>query len=287
MAQRKPLNPYIAGSALDSPEGFFGREDILRLIESKLRIPQQNAVVLFGQRRIGKTSILLQLRRRLPESDFLPVYLDLMEHPRRSLGVVMAELAQEVALKLGLEPPEPEHFDDEGRYFRQEFLPGAYAALGDGEAARRLVFLFDELDVLDLAAIGELPDTAARAFFPFIRELMAQEKRLGFVIVVGRKTDELSTDFQAAFRVAHYKQVSVLGEQDARALIRLAEDADTLRYTAPAVNRILALTAGHPYFTQLTCFFLFARAWADPVESVPQVDKADVDTVVPQVLEAG
>jgi len=77
--KQKPLNPYIAGSALDGPAGFFGREDILRLVETELRAPQQNAVVLFGQRRIGKTSILLQLRRHLAESGFLPIYLDLMD----------------------------------------------------------------------------------------------------------------------------------------------------------------------------------------------------------------
>lgn len=117
--KHKPLNPYIAGSALDGPEGFFGREDILRLVETELRSPHQNAVVLFGQRRIGKTSILLQLRRRLPESGFVPVYLDLMDRARRPLGAVLAELADNVALELGLKPPEPDRFDDEGRHFRQ------------------------------------------------------------------------------------------------------------------------------------------------------------------------
>jgi formylglycine-generating enzyme required for sulfatase activity len=283
-----PLNPYIAGSALDGPAGFFGREDVLRLVETELRAPQQNAVVLFGQRRIGKTSILLQLRRHLAESGFLPVYLDLMDRARRPLGAVLADLAGEVALELGLDPPDPDRFDDKGRTFRQEFLPAAYQALGEGEAARRLVFLFDEFDVLDTAAVEELPDTAAaRAFFPYLRELMTQEKRLGFVIVVGRKTEELSTDFRAAFRAARYQRVSVLDAKDARALIHLAEEAGTLRFTAPAEQRILALTAGHPYFTQLTCFVLFNRAWAGAVGDVPQVTEADVDAVVPQVLEAG
>ncbi|UCC65225.1 MAG: SUMF1/EgtB/PvdO family nonheme iron enzyme, partial [Anaerolineae bacterium] len=284
----KPLNPYIAGSALDGPEGFVGREDILRLVKTELRSPHQNAVVLFGQRRIGKTSILLQLRRRLPESGFVPIYLDLMDRARQPLGAVLAELADNVALELGLEPPEPDRFDDGGNFFRQGFLPIVYEALGGDEDARRLVFLFDEFDVLDMAAGQELPETAAaRVFFPYLRELMSREKRLGFVIVVGRKTEELSTDFRAAFRAARYQRVSVLKEDRARALIRRAEEEGTLRYTAPAVIRILELTAGHPYFTQLTCFLLFNYVWAADVEEVPQVNKADVDAIVPQVLEAG
>jgi predicted AAA+ superfamily ATPase len=59
-------NPYIAGRALSGIQGFCGREDILRTIEARLDSNDQGAIVLYGQRRIGKTSILLQLRQRLP-----------------------------------------------------------------------------------------------------------------------------------------------------------------------------------------------------------------------------
>jgi predicted AAA+ superfamily ATPase len=69
-----PRNPYIAGKALGDERGFFGREDIFRLVENALSSPDQNALVLFGQRRIGKTSILLQLRRRLPSPPFRTIY---------------------------------------------------------------------------------------------------------------------------------------------------------------------------------------------------------------------
>lgn len=50
-----PRNPYIAGKALGDERGFFGREDVFRLVETALRSPDQNAVVLFGQRRIGSS----------------------------------------------------------------------------------------------------------------------------------------------------------------------------------------------------------------------------------------
>ena len=68
-----PRNPYIAGKALGDPRGFFGREDVFRLVETVLSSPDQNSVVLFGQRRIGKTSILLNLRSRLSSASFVPV----------------------------------------------------------------------------------------------------------------------------------------------------------------------------------------------------------------------
>ena len=59
------LNPYVAGRALDEDRAFFGREEMFQMVETEFRSPDRNAVVLFGQRRIGKTSILKQLKRRL------------------------------------------------------------------------------------------------------------------------------------------------------------------------------------------------------------------------------
>ena len=79
MPSLPPPNPYIAGTALGGERGFFGREDVLREVERTLRRPADNAIVLYGQRRIGKTSILLQLQRRLPAPPFVPIYFDLMD----------------------------------------------------------------------------------------------------------------------------------------------------------------------------------------------------------------
>ena len=49
---QQPLNPYIAGRAVGGERGFFGRQDILREVERTLTSPDQNALVLFGQRQI-------------------------------------------------------------------------------------------------------------------------------------------------------------------------------------------------------------------------------------------
>src|SRR5215813_8887382 len=110
-------NPYIAGRALGQQQGFFGRKDILRVVETKLNTVDQNALVLFGQRRIGKTSILLQLQRRLPSPPFLPVYFDMMDRARRSLGQVLFEIATTIAEEAGLASPDPTQFDDQGTFF--------------------------------------------------------------------------------------------------------------------------------------------------------------------------
>ena len=279
---QQPLNPYIAGRAVGGERGFFGRQDILREVERTLTSPDQNALVLFGQRRIGKTSILLQLERRLPSPPFVPVYFDLMDKARLPLNRVLYELVATAAPSVGVPPPAEAEFKG-GDAFRHAFLPAAYEALGE---ECRLVFLFDEFDVLDVAAEEKLPDTAAaQAFFPYLRELMAGEPRLGFVFVVGRKADELSTDFLATFKAARSRRVSVLKPEAARELITLAQREGSLHFTDGAVERILALTAGHPFFIQALCHILFNCAYEAGLQGIPTVDVTDVDSVIPDVLE--
>jgi hypothetical protein len=51
------INPYIAGNPVTGPEMFFGREDVFEFVRQTL-IGQHrnNVIVLYGQRRTGKTS---------------------------------------------------------------------------------------------------------------------------------------------------------------------------------------------------------------------------------------
>ncbi|MBI5300529.1 MAG: tetratricopeptide repeat protein [Chloroflexi bacterium] len=278
-----PRNPYIAGKALGDPRGFFGREDVFRVVETVLSSPDQNSVVLFGQRRIGKTSILLNLRSRLASSHFVPVYFDLMDRARKSLAEVSFELAATIAQELRLPQLARTDFDNEGRGFRDKFLPTVYTTLGDN----RLVLLFDEFDVLNVGAEEKLaPTSAAFAFFPYLRDLMTNEPRLAFVFVVGRKAEELSIEFKSAFKASRFYRVSVLDNEAARALVRTAERDHLLYFTNAAVTRVLDLTARHPYFTQLICQLLFERAYANEPLRV-EITPADVDEIVPKVLEAG
>lgn len=118
-----PRNPYIAGKALGDARGFFGREDVFRLVQTALSSSDQNSVVLFGQRRIGQTLILLNLHSRLTSSRFVPVYFDLMDRARKPLGDVLYELAATIAQELHLPQPARDDFDGEGRGFRDKFLP--------------------------------------------------------------------------------------------------------------------------------------------------------------------
>ncbi len=88
-----PTNPYIVGKPVGNSPVFVGRADILREVLLVVRDPQENAIVLYGQRRIGKTSVLKELERKLPkEGAYHPIFFDLLGKAHQSLDDVLREL---------------------------------------------------------------------------------------------------------------------------------------------------------------------------------------------------
>jgi hypothetical protein len=261
------------------------------MVETEFRSPDRNAVVIFGQRRIGKTSILKQLQRRLPAPPFMTAYFDLMNRAYKPLGYVLWEIASMISDQLDLPAPQQQDFDSHGRCFRTEFLPRVYDKLGPD---RRLILLFDEFDVLDSAANHQdnAQDAASRSFFPYLTELMASEPKLGFVFVVGRQAEDLTIDAKGVFKAARYKRVSVLEEDAALELIKSGDRQGTLRFTKAALEQILDLTGRHPFFIQLTCQMLWDQARRDAVDApirqeIPVVTPEALERIIPRVMEAG
>ena len=271
-------NPYIVGPPISGDVGFYGREDIFRFVRDTFSSPAQNVIVLYGQRRIGKTSILYQLQKpsNLPPG-FHPVYFDLEGLADRSLDEVLHRLAQEIAISLDISvPPQSEFEIKDGDYFHDQFLPQVYSTLGE----ERLLLLFDEFEILSKEPRG---DVAIQTFFPYLQKRIMSEQRLAFIFAVGRRLDELSDALRSTFKAALARSVSFLREEDARRLI--TEPASSVvEYEGRAIKRIISLTGCHPYLTQLVCYVL--------VDYLAKKGKShatanDVEAVIDNAIESG
>ena len=282
-----PLNPYIAGNPVGDSPAFIGRADVLREVLRILRRSQDNAIVLYGQRRIGKTSILEHLAAQLPrEGPYCPVYFDLQDKTDWPLDRVLRELARTIACALGQPAPggsielaEVLRLDPEAG-FRREWLP---AVLGDLAEGSSLVLLFDEFDVL----ADPQKEQAAAAFFPYLRGLLVDDPgRLQFIFVIGRNVDDLDTIALSLFKGTPYQRVSLLSQEDTAELVRLSEANDTLRWFNGAAERVWQLTCGHPFLTQQLCSHVWERTYDGDPGELPTVTPEDVDAAVPDALEA-
>jgi tetratricopeptide (TPR) repeat protein len=275
---RKP-NPYIAGPPV-SGRNFYGREDIFRFVQNTFSSPQQNVIVLWGQRRMGKTSVLHVLTSRL-SPEFHPIYFDLQDKAQQKLNQVLYDLAREIAGSLNLDSPPRADFLHDDDYFHERFLSQVYQSLG----SKRLLLMFDELETVNVPPV-EGPterDVAYRAFFPYLRRRLVSNRRLAFIFAMGRRLDEVDELILSTFEEARAKSVSFLEETEARRLV-VEPASGVLEYDEEAIGRIISITACHSYLTQLICFELFSYMDAT---GRTRVTVSDVEAVVDRAIAAG
>jgi len=76
-------SPYTVGTRLSSDTTFVGRGDLIAWLNGLWNHPEKAAIVLIGQRRIGKSSLLLKLQRdyqHMPDAaQLIPLFLDIQD----------------------------------------------------------------------------------------------------------------------------------------------------------------------------------------------------------------
>jgi tetratricopeptide (TPR) repeat protein len=277
-----PKNPYITGYPVGNTHAFVGRDDIVREVRQVLRQPNNNAIVLYGQRRIGKTSVLRELKAKLPQKNaYYVVLFDLLDKSNWPLEKVLQELAKKISDVL--QPEKLDLGDDPETTFR----PCLIELLNQLPSEQSLVLLFDEFDVLDDPNI-ENAQPANTVFFPYLRNLLdVDRQRLNFVFVIGRNIDDMTKIAKSFFRTAPAKRVSLLEYKDTVQLIRLSETNQTLSWPNKVIEEIWQLTNGHPYLTQQFCSQVWENIYYNNPNELPTVTIKEVKAVEQgNILEA-
>jgi hypothetical protein len=192
-----------------------------------------------------------------------------------SLAMVDALIEQGI----DIDEPEPEEFEARpSTTFERAFLPVVFEAIEN----RQLLLLFDEFEELEMRVnSGKLEPTV----FPFFRHLMQHHQKLSFIFVGTHRLEALSTDYWSIFfNIALYKHVAFLTKEAARALISDPVAEYNLIYDDLALDKMLRVTAGHPYFLQLTCHALVNRANR---ERRSYLTIQDVNEVLDEMVELG
>jgi hypothetical protein len=247
----------VVGTPLqtDSPL-FFGRQDVVEFIQANLTASHRNNLVLIGQRRTGKTSLLKQLPARL-DDDILPVYLD-----GQTLGLdpgmanFCLTLATEIAFALEdrgfkIQPPELEGFQNSPAIsFEHDFLARVRREIDE----RHLLIMFDEFEELENAVQrGHLEPS----IFGFLRHLIQHSPNLSMIFCGTHRLEQLTSDYwNVLFNISLYQHIAFLDKAEALRLIQEPVTPYEMRYDDLALEKIWRVTAGHPYFLQLLCHSL-------------------------------
>ena len=259
------VNPYVAGRPLDPTPGcpFFGRTDVFRWVAENLYgATQQNILVLHGEKRMGKTSILLQLARgelgrplrERSDKPLYPVFVDLQAAPDHGTHVFLSELTREIRAQLSKHqtilrlPPVPSMAEFERRPYERfrDFMRSTSKALGTG----LLVLMLDEFEALDRWVTERRVDASIYSVF---RDQMQFSPNVSYILAGTHKLDELSAEYRnLVFTGPLHREVGFMMEEDAHALIR-EPVAGTVVYERDAVDELVHVTHGHPYMLQFLC----------------------------------
>jgi hypothetical protein len=277
------VNPYIAGSPVTGTEMFYGREDVFAFIKRNLTgLHRDTPIVLYGQRRTGKTSVLYQLHRHL-DPRYRCIFIDLHGLSLDGMGNLLYGVANSISrslrrdYQLKVEVPDRSVFlADPRSAFETRFLDEVWSALGDDH----LVLMIDEAVRLhEEVQAGRLE----REVFEFLRHLMQHFTRLNFIFSLGSGLEEMAKDYAFLFSVSLYRRISFLEPAAARELITRPVRGH-YEVTPQAVTKILQVTSGHPYYTQLVCHCMF-DSWSRAPK--PVMGAADVEAVLAEAIELG
>ncbi|MEG3931651.1 AAA family ATPase [Microcoleus sp. T2B6] len=286
-------NPYIIGVPLTEQQEIFVKPvdlsgtyistRIEQLLLDRRRLP----LLLYGQRRMGKTSLLNNLGRLLP-STIIPMFVDL-QGPVSSasdyagflynIARSMANSAQRQSA-FTLPSLKRETLQDDPFTRFDEWLDEVEEALQQNIA----LLAFDEFEALDNAITKGRFDR--EDVLGMLRHLIQHRPRFK-VLLAGSHTIEEFQRWASYLINVQVVHISYLKQPEARQLIEQPVKDFTLRYELNAVERVLQLTRCHPFLIQLLC----AEIIALKNEQDPSIRRlatlADVEAAIPEALSVG
>jgi tetratricopeptide (TPR) repeat protein len=255
LLRRRRFNPYVAGSPVFEDDMFFGRRE---LVDRILQTIHNNSLLIYGERRIGKTSIQHQIKKRLhklddPLYEFHPVYVDLQGTPETLFFQTIAEdIFQELAPVLGgLQPGS----DVSGDYSYRDFVRDVRAILKTLKKRTtrkvKLVLLIDEVD--------ELNDYDPR-INQKLRSLFMKSFAESLVAVVSGVEIKKHWEREGSPWYNFFEEVEVkpFGPREARELIE-RPIRGIFKLDNGTTEKIISLTGGKPYLIQKLCISLVTR----------------------------
>lgn len=279
-------SPYVTGSPLEPMHGhsvFYGRDELLGKISRQIAA-HGNVVLLEGNRRAGKTSILKHLEGRSAIQGWLAVYASLQgaEGAAEVVGVPTAEVFREIArniatalTKLDIDVPLP----------NGQTIAVGKPALGVARACREgigaespftdfreylelvlailkpfglgLVLMLDEFDKLQEGIDNgvtspQVPEN--------IRFLIQAYPRFSAILTGSRRLKRLREEYWSAlYGLGTSIPVTALDTESARKVV-IEPVRGQLAFSQEAVDRVLEVTARHPYLMQCLCNRVFDYA---------------------------
>jgi HEAT repeat protein/energy-coupling factor transporter ATP-binding protein EcfA2 len=246
-------SPYIVGVPVKTTQMFFGRQDIFQWVRDNISGQfQQNALLLYGERRMGKTSVLYQLQQTPPTPNHICLLLDLQTFSYvNTVNELLFEIATGIVARLteegyALEEPNWDHYSSNPHRAFRTLVTLIDKTLGE----RRLLVMLDEFGVLIVKVRDHAFDVS---IFEFLRSIVQHSTAFNFMFTGAYEVRHMQQDYGSVlFNIAKVRRISYLEPGEATDLIQKPVEG-LLTYHPMVITKIHNVTACHPYFVQYIC----------------------------------
>lgn len=286
-------SPYIIGVPLADEQALFvGRTDISARIEQLIQTRQSLSLLLYGQRRMGKTSLLNNLGHLLP-SISIPLFVDLQgpvsqaaDHTGLLHNMARSMIAS-AHKKRGIKLPDlpREALEKDPFSYFDSWLDTVEITLRKHDSRATALLALDEFEALEYALNKQRFDD--QAVMGMLRNLIQHRPRTFKVLISGSHTLQELQRWSNYFVGVQVVKVGCLAEPDARKLIERPVYDFALQYDPQASQHVLDLTQGHPYLLQLLCSEIVMYKNEQPVATRRWAGVDDVEAAVPRALQSG
>ncbi len=279
--EQQPLrSPYNVGGGLIA-DLFVGRSAIVNKLEQLFELPQAPGLLIYGQRRIGKTWLSGKLKDLLP-AHYVAVNIDFQSCNFESHAALLYRFSSSIrqaaeAQVLQLPPLTREALQAEPFLVFQEWLEKL-----EKQHECTWLLLFDEFEYLN--TLFEKQKLDADAVLSWLRHLIQHHPKLR-VILIGAHLLSEYPDWQTYLVNLQSLRLSYLSPNETRALINKSNQTG-LRYDEPAIQHLFKLAYGHPVWVQALCDSIIQYKNAQPTQQRLWVTEADVEVASPRLPES-
>ncbi len=282
-------NPYIIGIPLtEHQEIFVGRSDISERIERLLLDSRCPPLLLYGQRRTGKTSLLNNLGKLLP-STITPLFIDLQGPTSLAKDYIGFLYNMSRAMLSSAKRHRHQQFpvltreklsDDPFTSF-DEWLDEIEQQLKPNQT---LLLILDEFSALEhVFNKGRLDEVSVLGMF---RHIIQHRPRIKMLLSGSHTINEFERWASYLINVQTV-QISYLQENEALQLIEQPVKEFALIYEKAASERVMAITNSHPALIQLICSEIVSIKNKQAINKRRLAQVSDVDAAIEGALQHG
>jgi hypothetical protein len=270
-------DPYSL-EPVSTDEELVGRSEIINQLMAQVQAKNVGSSFLFGQKRVGKTSIVKTLTARLNKHEdqkFVVIYLEggtyISPDPTKTIVQLGKRICKEIInCDRKLEMIKIPDFDGDLSSL-SEFLEDAFRKSGS-----KFIIILDEFDELHIDLFKKGP--VANSFFLTIRSISNQEP-FGFILVGGEKMEFVNSQMGDKLNKFNPLRIDYFSRErdwtDFEDLIKRPVN-NWLEFNSEAIERLYLHTSGNPYFAKLICRSLFNLMISrrDSYVTIKEIDEA-------------